>query len=226
MYSMKCTVIQPGRMRYEPAYRLQMRLVDEVKSLPGDPRAYLVLLEHEPVLTMGRRAEASELLVSREFLERRGIELHVIDRGGRITYHGPGQIVGYPIVPLLGPQRDVYRYLRSLEEVLIHALASFGIRAGRVESYTGVWVGDAKIAAIGIGLTRWITFHGFALNVNTDLDAFSIITPCGIKGKGVTSMKQLLGREIDQRTVCEALVAAFHEEFGFEMQTADLPATS
>jgi len=213
---MKCTVITPGRLRYEPAYRLQMRCVDSIKKNGNDPQAYLILLEHEPVLTLGRRAGADELLVPREWLQERGIEIHEIDRGGKITYHGPGQIVGYPIIPLLGERRDVYKYLRSLEQIIINVLAGYRIGGTRNPEYTGVWVGDSKVAAIGIGLTRWITFHGFALNVNTDLDAFSIITPCGIRGKGVTSMQKLLGRELPLAEVHEKLVEGFREEFGFK----------
>ena len=213
---MNCTVIQPGRLRYEPAYQLQMQCVNSIKNNPHAPQAYLILLEHEPVLTLGRRTADSELLVSREWLQERGIEMHEIDRGGKITYHGPGQVVGYPIVPLLGERRDVYKYLRSLEHIIITVLAGYGISGTRNPEYTGVWVGDSKVAAIGIGLTRWITFHGFALNVNTDLDAFSIITPCGISGKGVTSMQKLLGREIPLAEIHGKLVEAFRDEFGFQ----------
>ena len=213
---MLCTVIQPGRIRYEPAYQLQMQFVNEIRNNPADPRAYLILLEHEPVLTLGRRTGGDELLVPREFLVQRGIEIHEIDRGGKITYHGPGQIVGYPIMPLLGPRRDVYKYLRSLEQVLINILAEYAIRGERNPEFTGVWVGNEKVAAIGIGLTRWITFHGFALNVNTDLDAFSLITPCGIRGKGVTSMQKLLGREIPLDEVYKKIVPEFQREFEFE----------
>ena len=216
-------------MRYQPAYDLQMQLVDRIKNSPNDPRAYLVLLEHDPVLTFGRRSDDKELLVSIEHLRERGIEVHEIDRGGKITYHGPGQIVGYPIIPLLGARRDVYKYLRSLEHILINALAEFGIAAGRAPEHTGVWIGDEKIAAIGIGLTRWITFHGFALNVETDLDAFSLITPCGIPGKSVTSMKKHLGRHLDQQPVRDAIIAAFQKEFQFDAMVstnAPRPASS
>jgi len=218
---MKCTVIQPGRLRYEPAYQLQMQCVNSIKSSLQDPPAYLILLEHEPVLTLGRRTGDDELLVPREWLQERGIEIHEIDRGGKITYHGPGQVVGYPIIPLLGERRDVYKYLRSLEQIIITVLAGYGIGGTRNPEYTGVWAGESKVAAIGIGLTRWITFHGFALNVNTDLDAFSIITPCGIRGKGVTSMQKLLGHEVKVAEVHEKLVAGFREEFGFEEMVND-----
>jgi len=213
---MNCTIITPGRMRYEPAYQLQMQCVARIKGDTSDPQAFLILLEHDPVLTMGRRSEQSELLVPRELLAQKGIEVHEIDRGGRITYHGPGQIVGYPIIPLLGDRRDVYRYMRSLEQILIDVLAGYGITAGRVESHTGVWVGNDKIAAIGIGVTRWITFHGFALNVDPDMSAFSLITPCGITGKGVTSMRKLLGRAVSTDEVCGAIITAFQKEFSFD----------
>lgn len=213
---MNCNVIQPGRVRYQPAYDLQMQLVSEIKNSPNDPRAYLILLDHEPVLTFGRRSDDKDLLVSAEDLRRRGIEVHEIDRGGKITYHGPGQIVGYPVMPLLGQRRDVHKYMRSLEQILIDVLAGFGITAERAPEHTGVWVGDEKIAAIGIGLTRWITFHGFALNVCTDLDAFDLITPCGIPNKFVTSMKKLLGRDVDLQSVRDAIIPAFQKEFEFD----------
>ena len=214
--AMICKVVQPGRLCYEPAYKLQMQLVDEIKNNPDAPRAHLILLEHEPVLTLGRRTGDGDLLVPREQLRQKGIEIHEIDRGGKITYHGPGQLVGYPIIPLLGARRDVYKYLRSLEQILINVLTGFSIPASRNDQFTGVWVGNEKVAAIGIGLTRWITFHGFALNVNTDLDAFGLITPCGVKGKGVTSMQKLLGREIPLADVCSAVIPAFQREFQFD----------
>jgi len=219
---MHCTIIQPpNRIRYEPAYRLQMQLVDRIKQSPGEPHAYVILLEHEPVLTLGRRSDSEEFRVPREYIERQGIEIHEIDRGGKITYHGPGQIVGYPIIPLLGERRDVHKYMRSLEQVILNTLAEYGIEARREPDFTGVWVGDEKVAAIGIGLTRWITFHGFALNVNTDLDAFKLITPCGIADRGVTSMKNLLGRDVDQQQVCERLIEAIQQEFQFESITRE-----
>jgi len=220
---MICTVFQPGRLRYQPAYRLQMQCVDDIKEHPDTPRAFLILLEHEPVVTFGRRSDPAELLVPREVLAQKGIEFHKIDRGGKITYHGPGQVVGYPIMPLLGARRDVFKYLRSLEQVLIEVLGEFGIAAGRARGYTGVWVGNEKIAAIGVGLTRWITFHGFALNVNTDLNAFRLITPCGITDKAVTSMQKLLGRDVSLQAVHDRIIAAFQREFGF---TDMIPAPS
>jgi len=198
--------------------------VADVKSYPKAPRAHLILLEHEPVLTTGRSSDPHDLLVSAEYLREKGIEIHEIDRGGKITYHGPGQIVGYPIIPLLGERRDVHKYLRSVEQVLIDVLARFGIAAGRSKGYTGVWASGEKIAAIGVGLTRWITFHGFALNVNTDLDAFQLITPCGIADKTVTSMKKLLGGEIDQGDVRDAIISAVRDEFQFDaMPLGNIP---
>ena len=212
---MICNVIRAGRIRYGPAYELQMRLVNEIKNSP-EPRAHLILLEHEPVLTFGRSSDAADLLVSKQALAEKGIEVHEIDRGGKITYHGPGQVVGYPIIPLIGDRRDVFKYLRSLERILIGVLDRFGIRAGRVQGHTGVWVGDEKVAAIGVGLTRWITFHGFALNVSTDLDAFDLITPCGIPGKRVTSMEKLLGRTVDRQAVGDAIINGFQQEFRFD----------
>jgi lipoate-protein ligase B len=152
-------------------------------------------VEHEPVLTIGRGGRAESLKVSERALENRGVEVVPVERGGDITYHGPGQIVAYPVVALsdLPSGRDLHRYLRDLEEVLIGALATYGIVAGRRPPYTGVWVGERKVAAIGVAVRRWIAFHGFALNVDPDLSHFDWIHPCGIRHLGVASMRSLLG---------------------------------
>ena len=139
--------------------------------------------------------------------------MHETGRGGDITYHGPGQVVGYPIVDLKPDRCDVHRYVRDLEDVLIRVTADYGIQAGRVEGLTGVWVGTDKLAAIGVRIARWVTSHGFALNVTTELDYFNMIVPCGIAGRGVTSLARLLGREIDRREVEERIVARFNEVF-------------
>jgi lipoate-protein ligase B len=181
---------------------------------PAD--AVLLLLEHPPVITIGRSGGAQHLLASRDELARRGIELHESSRGGDITYHGPGQIVGYPLVCLPEGRRDVHRYLRSLEAIIIRALGRFGIEGRRVPRYTGVWVADAKVAAIGVAVTRWVTYHGFALNVTTDLGAFGLIVPCGIAGRSVTSMERLLGHAPEWKAVEDALIAEFVAELGFE----------
>jgi lipoate-protein ligase B len=153
----------------------------------------LLLLEHSPVVTLGRNATAGGLLVPGSLLEARGIELSQTDRGGDITYHGPGQLIGYPIVDLKGLHCDVHRFLREIEEGLIRAVARWGIQAGRNPGKTGVWVGEEKLASIGLKASHWVTMHGFALNVTTDLSAFELIVPCGIAGCRMTSMKRLLG---------------------------------
>jgi len=153
----------------------------------------LVLLEHEPVVTIGRNAGVGGLLVPEALLRARGIDLVRTDRGGDITYHGPGQLIGYPIVDLKGLHNDVHRFLREIEEGLIRAIARWGIRAGRNPGKTGVWVGDQKIASIGLRASHWVTMHGFALNVTTDLSPFDLIVPCGITGCRMTSMERLLG---------------------------------
>jgi lipoyl(octanoyl) transferase len=200
-----------GRVGYDRAWALQRELV--AARFAGYAPDTLLLLEHPPVITLGRSGQAAHLLGSEEELARRGIEFVATDRGGDITFHGPGQIVGYSIVDLAARGRDLHRYLRDLEEVLIHALAEFGIVAGRVQGLTGVWVGDAKVAAIGIRVSRWVTHHGFALNVDTDLTYFDLIVPCGIPDRRVTSMEALLGRAVDRNEVEDALGRAFEAVF-------------
>ena len=182
-----------GRIAYRDALDLQRRAVSARASNETGDRIYFC--EHEPVLTLGRASHAESLRVSTELLRARGVDVVPVERGGDITYHGPGQIVAYPILALsdLPSGRDLHRYLRDLEEVLIGTLGGYGIRAGRRPPYTGVWVGDRKVAAIGVAVRRWITFHGFALNVDPDLSHFDWIHPCGIRDLGVTSMRELLG---------------------------------
>lgn len=200
----------PGLTPYEPAWRLQQRLVRarREKRLPD----LLLLLEHPPVYTVGRVGQQSEILIDPETRRRLGVEVYHIDRGGRVTYHGPGQLVGYGIIDLHELAGGVHRYVRSLEAGLIAALARLGIVARREEGATGVWVGDAKIAAIGIRVTRAVTMHGFALNVDPDLRFFDGIIPCGIRDRGVTSIRRLLGESPDldvvARIVAEELARA------------------
>src|SRR5205823_9638313 len=171
---------------------------DRGVGAPGVKNDLLLLVEHPHVLTLGVRGDGgrSHILASDETLAARRIEVFEAGRGGDITYHGPGQVVGYPILDLKPDRCDVHRYVRDLEEVLIRTVAAFGIDAGRVAGLTGIWVGSEKLAAIGVRISRWVTSHGFALNVNTDLDRFSLIVPCGIADKGVTSMERLLGRKL------------------------------
>jgi len=182
-----------GRVPYRKALEMQRRAVADRAA--GTTRDSIWFVEHDPVLTLGRASHSENLLLSESTLRARGVEVVSIERGGDVTYHGPGQIVAYPIVALDGLPggRDMHRYLRDLEDVLIGMLASYGIAAGRRSQYTGVWVGDRKVAAIGVAVRRWITFHGFALNLDPDLSHFEWIHPCGIRDLGVTSMRALLG---------------------------------
>jgi len=182
-----------GLIPYREALELQRRAVSARAS--GSTGDAIYFAEHEPILTVGRAGRAESLRASETLLRARGVEVVPVERGGDITYHGPGQIIAYPILALseLPSGRDLHRYLRDLEEVLIVLLGSYGIEAGRRPPYTGVWVGDRKVAAIGVAVRRWITFHGFALNVDPDLGHFDWIHPCGIRDLGVTSMRALLG---------------------------------
>lgn len=210
-----------GTVGYGAALDLQRRLVAErQRDLVADQ---LLLLEHPPVITLGARADADNVLTSPAALRRRGIEVHDARRGGDVTYHGPGQLVGYPIV-LLKPDRcDVHRYVRDLEEVLIRAAADFGVRAARAPGLTGVWVGDDKLAAIGVRLSRWVTSHGFALNVTTDLDDFALIRPCGLADRGVTSLRRLTGGEVSGAAAADRVARRFAEVFEREMRPGSGP---
>jgi len=173
----------------------------------------LLLLEHPPTITLGRGADKQHLLTSPNQLEAVGIDLFRVARGGDITYHGPGQLVGYPLVDLTRRDKDLHRFLRDLEELLIRVLGQWGIDAARNSDKTGVWVGDRKIASIGIGVRRWITWHGFALNLDIDLDGFNHIVPCGLQGVQMTSMAELLGTAPPRTDVEDALIGAFSEIF-------------
>lgn len=179
-----------GRVAYEDGLRLQEERAEAVKE--GGAEEALFLLEHDPVLTLGRNARRENIVASDEALEQLGIRVFEAGRGGDVTYHGPGQLVGYPIVSLAPDRKDVWKYVRGLEEALILTLAGYGIAAGRIAGLTGVWVGDEKVAAIGVRISRWVTSHGFALNVATDLAQFDTIIPCGIRDHGVTSLERLL----------------------------------
>jgi len=177
-----------GRIAYAPAFELQRALAD--RRARGEIDDTVLLLEHDAVYTLGRRATEGEVLLDAEALAARGISVEHTDRGGRVTYHGPGQLVGYPIVDL-GQNGDLVAYVRRLEKALISTVGGYGIEAGTIPGLTGVWVGDAKIAAIGVHVSRGVTTHGFALNVTADLDAFNGIIPCGIVDRGVTSIEAL-----------------------------------
>ena len=201
-----------GLMDYQKAWDLQSRLVAQRQA--GEAPDTLLLLQHPHTYTFGRRGTPDHLLLDEEQLTRRGIAVHWVDRGGDITYHGPGQIVGYPIIDLRAGGLDVHRYLRALEEVLLRVLGGFSIAAGRDPGYTGVWTAGGKIAAIGVKVSRGVTSHGFALNVNTDLSYFEGIVPCGIPDRPVTSMQALLGRCLEIEAVEDAIEERFAEVFG------------
>jgi lipoyl(octanoyl) transferase len=202
-----------GRVAYADALALQRALVEERKIGAIDDQ--LLFVEHPHVLTLGVRGDGgrSHILASNDLLASRGVEVHETGRGGDITYHGPGQIVGYPIVDLKPDRQDVHRYVRDIEEVLIRTAADYGVDATRVPGLTGVWVGGEKLAAIGVRIARWVTSHGFAFNVTTDLNYFNLIVPCGIADRGVTSIERLLGHAVDRRDVEDRIVAHFCDVF-------------
>lgn len=202
-----------GVVGYAEALELQKDLVERRKA--GEIPDQLLLLEHPPVITLGVKARSSRVNVVAppEVLEAAGVEIFETGRGGDVTYHGPGQLVGYPIIDLKPDRCDVHKYVRDLEEVLIRVAADFGIEAGRSPGQSGAWVGNEKLAAIGVRIARWVTSHGFALNVSTDLSHFGFIVPCGIADKGVTSLERLTGRAVPMPVVEDAVVLAFSHVF-------------
>jgi lipoyl(octanoyl) transferase len=206
-----------GRVGYGDAVELQKQLVEQRKT--GEIPDQLLLLEHPPVITLGvkTRNDRSHVVATPETLEDEGVEVFESGRGGDVTYHGPGQLVGYPILDLRPDRCDVHRYVRDLEEVLIRAVAGFGIVSHRLPGLTGTWVGNEKLAAIGVRIARWVTSHGFALNVSTNLAHFGLIIPCGITDKGVTSMDILsrgsIGMTDVEAAVAEAFCAVFDRQF-------------
>ena len=202
-------------MSYAEGLDLQKQLVEQRKR--GEISDQLLLLEHPPVITLGvkTRNDRSHVIATDETLSAQGVEVFETGRGGDVTYHGPGQLVGYPILDLKPDRCDVHRYVRDLEEVMIQAAASFGVTARRIEGLTGAWVGEEKLAAIGVRIARWITSHGFAFNVSTTLQHFDLIVPCGITDKGVTSLQKLLGRTVAMVEVESAVENAFRNVFSF-----------
>ena len=206
-----------GRVGYVEGLELQKTLVEDRRA--GRIGDTLLLLEHPPVITLGvkSRGKSINIVASPEQLSAAGVEVFDTGRGGDVTYHGPGQLVGYPIFDLNPDRRDVHRYVRDLEEALILVLAAFGITGVRVKGLTGVWVGppgrEEKVAAIGVRISRWITSHGFALNVSTDLGPFGLIVPCGIVDRGITSIERLVGRDVSGDAVQDAVVAGFAKVF-------------
>jgi lipoyl(octanoyl) transferase len=212
---MQCYVEQLGAVDYADGLRLQRERVAARKA--GGIPDTLLLLEHPHVYTLGRNAKKENLLISTQQLAARGAQVFEIDRGGDVTYHGPGQLVGYPIIDLTQHRRDIAWYMRSLEEVLIAVAGEYGIHAGRLPGAPGVWVGKEKLAAMVVHISRWVTSHGFAFNVNTDLRYFDWIVPCGLRDKGVTSLQKLLGRWVEMAEVVERVVRQFGRVFELEM---------
>lgn len=208
-----CEFQDLGRLGYQPAFDLQQELVSQRKR--GLVPDQFLVVEHPHVITLGRNASSSHVLASPEVLEKTGIELHITNRGGDVTYHGPGQIVGYPIFDLRDWKRDVVAYVRAIEEAIIAALSEFAVSAGRDTRATGVWVDGAKVAAIGVHLSRWVTSHGFALNLDTNLDYFRYIVPCGL-AKPVTSLRKL-GCRASRQQVTDALLHQFERVFDLQI---------
>ncbi len=221
---METYLVHLGHMAYQEAWDLQRQVGAGVKS--GVFPDTVLLVEHPPVYTVGRSAHDSlqNLLWDDERRRTEGIDLYMVDRGGDITYHGPGQLVGYPIIDLTRHGRDLHRYLRRLEESIIAALQYFGIDAVCKPPHTGVWIDQEKVAAIGVKASHWITQHGFALNVNPRLEHFAGIVPCGISDKGVTSMARMLGRPVDLGEVIPVMERELARTFGFEYREVDLEA--
>jgi len=217
---MLCTLYWLGQIDYGEAYDIQKKLWSQ--KMNGRAEDALLLLSHPPTFTIGKSGKLDNLLLNKEELAGKGISLFFIDRGGDITYHGPGQLVVYPIIDLKDRGKDIHRYIHYLEEVVIRTLASLSIEAQRDEKHVGVWVGDEKIAAIGVRIKNWITMHGLALNVNPDLEYFSFINPCGILDKGVTSITGLLSREVPMEVVVKELVKQFSDVFGVDTEWGEL----
>ena len=222
-----CYIVDVGLIGYAEAWELQKRLVAARNA--GAIADVLLLCEHPHVITLGRNGKREHLLASELVLRQKGVEFHSSDRGGDITYHGPGQLVGYPILNLGAIRKDVVWYVRMLEELMIRVTAEFGITSERVAGKTGIWVRgknnlnapgvtEEKLGAIGVHISRWITSHGFAYNVSTDLRYFDLIVPCGITGRKATSLEKILGRAVTRKEVVQPLVRNFGEVFGLEMR--------
>ena len=203
----------PGFVDYKEAWDLQKEIF--TKRVNGETEDVLLLLEHPNTYTLGKTTDRENLKGSEDYLKSNQISVYDIDRGGDITYHGPGQIVGYPIIDLNTWQKDTHKYLRALEEVIIKTCAEYDLNCERNPEHTGVWINDRKIAAIGIKVSRWVTMHGFAFNISTDLNLFNGIIPCGIQDKSVTSLKRELNIEVDISEVKEKIVQNFKEIFNY-----------
>jgi lipoyl(octanoyl) transferase len=215
-----------GVVPYDEALAMQRHLVEERRA--GRVPDLLLLLQHPAVITLGVKGDGgrANIVATDGRLAELGIAVYETGRGGDVTYHGPGQIVGYPILDLKPDRCDVHRYVRDLEEVMIRVCADYGVTAGRIKGLTGTWVGAEKIGAIGVRLSRWITSHGFAFNVSTDLDHFTLIVPCGISDRGVTSLERATGRRRSLSEVEDVVVRRFQEIFERELVDATLPSPS
>jgi len=208
-----------GTVDYAEAHRLQNEL--QAKRISGEIGDTVLLLEHPPVLTMGRSAKEQHVLAAPQVLAARGISVHEVGRGGDVTYHGPGQLVAYPIIDLKPDRRDVRKYMWSLEETMIRTCADFGLSATRVEGLNGAWVGDRKVGAVGVRISRWVTMHGLALNANSDLTHFDLIVPCGIQDKKVTSLSAEIGRTVFATDVIDPLARHFAELYDTDVEWQD-----
>ena len=206
------------KIGYEKALNYQLKLNRKAIATRGtdnDP-VELLLLEHQPpVITIGRRGSDSDILLAKPLIEKMGIEIFESSRGGEVTYHGPGQLVGYCIMNLDRPGRSVRQHIQNLEEIIIQVLKKYNIDAHRSEGYTGVWIANEKIAAIGVAVEKWCTYHGFALNVNTNMEHFNLIVPCGIRDKGVISMQKILGKEISIEQIKKEIAELFKSVYKF-----------
>ena len=207
----KLTLLDLGRKDYGEVWVIQKKLVEQVIS--GACRDTLILVEHPPVITLGRKGSEQDILASSQDLSRRSIQFFKVDRGGRATFHGPGQLVAYPILSLLARERDIHRYLRNLEEVIIELLRGLGIKGQRREDHSGVWINDQKVASIGIGVKKWVTYHGLALNVDVDLNYFSLIDPCGLGQRRVTSLAEVLSFQVKIDEIKRSMVKSFSKVF-------------
>lgn len=203
-----------GLIDYAKAWNLQKEVFD--KRVSGNTDDTFFMLEHPNTYTLGKTADKNNLISNKDYLEKEGISVFEIDRGGDITYHGPGQIVGYPIIDLKHWKQDTHLYLRNIEETIIKVCNYYGLNAGRKEKYTGVWIGERKICAIGVKISRWVTMHGFAFNINTNLNLFNGIIPCGIKDKEVTSLERELGKRFDINEVKEKILEVFINQFNYD----------
>jgi lipoate-protein ligase B len=207
-------------IEYRTAWDFQRELI--AAKIKSDLPDILILLEHNPVITLGRRGNRQHIRASPEALIAEGINIYHVERGGEVTYHGPGQIVGYPIMNLGNWRRDVSWYIFSLEEVLIRTLGDFGIEGTRNRLNRGVWVADRKIGSIGVAITRWVTYHGFSLNVSPNMSHYHLITPCGLEGIEVTSLREFLGKEPDHRRVRDGISRHFQQVFDIDLERTDM----